>query len=368
MHLKKLILTNFKNYELQEISFSQQLNGFVGKNGMGKTNMLDAIYYLCMCKSQFGIIDRFVKRHEADFFRLEGHFLRKEKKENIIAKVIPRKRKDIERNKVVYKKLSEHVGLLPIVFIAPDDTMIVKEGSEERRRFLDNTLSQLDSQYLEYLILYNRILQQRNASLKKMAAERTYNEALIQVYNAQLLQPARYIHQKRKTFLQNFSPIFQQFYEKISGGTEAVSCTYQSKLNDMDLAELLEEAMEKDRILQRTTVGTHKDDLVFKINGFPLKKFGSQGQLKSFVLALKLAQYELLKQEKEVPPILLLDDIFDKLDENRVQHLIQLLLENDFGQIFITDTHEQRLEEIVQKFSEDYRMFVIEHGAVKNEK
>ena len=362
LYLSQLILNNFKNYEHQEMYFSPQLNGFTGKNGMGKTNMLDAIYYLCMCKSQFGIRDSFVKRHEASFFRLEGHFLRQEKKEKIVAKVIPRKRKEIERNQVVYKKLSEHVGLLPIVFIAPDDTMIVKEGSEERRRFLDNSLSQLDAQYLNCLIFYNKVLRQRNASLKKMAAEKNYDTSLIQAYNTQLLQPAQYIHNKRTAFLQQFSAIFQQLFNKIAGEKESVSCEYQSKLTHANFEVLLEEAFEKDCILQRTTTGIHKDDLNFKINNFSLKKFGSQGQLKSFVLSLKLAQYELLKRHKAVKPILLLDDIFDKLDESRVQQLMQLLLEQDFGQIFITDTHESRLEQIIKKFSDDYRIFVVENG------
>ncbi|MFK7937400.1 MAG: DNA replication/repair protein RecF [Saprospiraceae bacterium] len=362
MHLQQLKLTQFKNYSTQKLDFSARLNAFVGMNGMGKTNLLDAIYYLCMCKSHFGTNDRDVVQHEEEFLRLEGYFLKNEKREKVVAKVIPRKKKEFERNDVAYAKLSEHIGLLPVVFIAPDDTYLAKDGSEARRRFLDNTLSQLDREYLRHLINYNKVLKQRNAALKNFAAERYFDPALLLIYNEQMLAPAAVIHDKRTAWMDTFNPLFQEYYRVISGDREAVGVRYRSQLTETDFNTLLTEAQEKDRILQRSTVGVHKDDLVFTIEGYPLKKFSSQGQLKSFVLALKLAQYELLRRDKAIPPLLLLDDIFDKLDRARVRQLLQLILEKDFGQIFITDTHESRLAEIIEGFGADFKIFKVENG------
>jgi len=333
-------------------------------NGMGKTNLLDAIYYCCMGKSHFGGQDRNVVRHEADFFRLEAHFFKKEKKEKIVAKVIPGKQKIIERNTVPYQRLAEHVGGFPVVIIEPGDTALALEGSGERRRFADNTLSQLDSHYLLQLIAYHKVLKQRNASLKQFSADGRFDASLIAAFANQLIEPAGIIHKKRIEFVEKLHPVFNDYYQIISGQAEAVDCRYESKLTGRDFSKLLQEASEKDRLLQRTTVGIHKDDLIFSLNGFPLKRFASQGQLKSYVLALKLAQYELLKKEKEVLPILLLDDIFDKLDTSRVEHLIGLLFEKDFGQIFITDTHQSRVEEIVENFGSSYKIFKIERGKV----
>jgi DNA replication and repair protein RecF len=346
---------------------SQHLNCFVGQNGMGKTNILDAIYYLCMCKSHFKTSDKHLTKHETDFFRLEGNFVseRKEEKviDKIIAKVQARKRKDFECNLAVYDRLSDHIGRFPVVMIAPDDTLMAMEGSEERRRFLDNTLCQLDNQYLTHLMHYNKVLSQRNKVLKQFAETRTFDDILIQSYDVQLLPSANYIHQKRQEWMKDFEPIFIDYYSQISGERESVKCIYQSKLSDTNFETLLAETREKDRILQRTTTGTHKDDLKFVFNDVPVKQFASQGQLKSYILALKLAQYELLRQEKGIAPILLLDDIFDKLDENRVRHLLELLIQKkEFGQVFITDTHENRVAQIVEKFDMNYEKFVIENG------
>lgn len=366
MHLQQLKLTHFKNYESVTLDCSPRLNAFVGLNGMGKTNLLDAIYYLCMCKSQFSSTDRDVIQHKADFFRIEGLFIKEEKKEKIVAKVIPRKRKDIERNGVIYNRLSEHVGLLPVVFIAPDDTYIALEGSEERRRFVDNTLSQLDKHYLQHLITYNKVLKQRNAALKTFATDRYFDAALLTVYDQQLLEPAQFIHKQRVAWAESFRPIFQDYYQTISKKSETVDCIYKSKLKEHALADLLKENQEKDRILQRTTTGIHKDELSFTINDYPLKRFASQGQLKSFVLALKLAQYEMLRKDKNLRPLMLLDDIFDKLDRQRVKQLLSLILERDFGQIFITDTHESRVAEIVQGMGTDYKLFKIVGAQVFN--
>ncbi len=348
---------------MQSLEFSGALNCFVGMNGMGKTNLLDAIYYCCMGKSHFGGQDRNVVRHDATFFRLEAHFSKKEKKEKIVAKVIPGKQKVLERNDVPYQRLAEHVGGFPVVIIAPGDTALALDGSEERRRFADNTLSQLDRQYLLQLITYNKVLKLRNIALKQFATHKRFDASLLTALTNQLLEPALIIHEKRTEFVKKLRPVFNGFYQIISGEAEIVDCQYDSKLTGQNFSALLRESTEKDRLLQRTTVGVHKDDLIFTINGFPLKRFASQGQLKSYVLALKLAQYELLKKEKKVLPILLLDDIFDKLDSSRVEHLIGLMLKKDFGQIFITDTHQSRVEEIVKNFGLGYKVFKIERGA-----
>jgi DNA replication and repair protein RecF len=343
----------------------------VGQNGMGKTNLLDAIYYMCMCKSHFKTSDKHITKHEASFFRLEANFVSGNTKETlrvdkIIAKVQARKIKEFECNKAVYERLSDHIGRFPVVMIAPDDTLMAMEGSEERRRFLDNTLCQLDNQYLTYLMHYNKVLSQRNKLLKQFAETRTFDKILVQSYDAQLLPSANYIHQKRQEWMVDFEPIFVDYYNQISGEREAVKCIYQSKLSETDFESLLSETLEKDRILQRTTMGVHKDDLKFVFNDVPVKQFASQGQLKSYILALKLAQYELLRQEKEIAPILLLDDIFDKLDESRVQHLLELLIQKkEFGQVFITDTHENRVTEIIEKFEVNFGKFIVRNGEIE---
>lgn len=363
MQIDQLILTNFKNYEKERFSFSPHFNCLVGRNGMGKTNLLDAIYYLCMGKSYFIPNDRHLALHGTEFFRLEGHFLREGKNEKIVAKVMPRKQKELERNTVAYAKLSEHVGLLPVVIIIPDDTLLATEGSEERRRFLDNTISQLDPVYLRHLIQYQKVLRQRNAALKQMADSGRYQESLLEVYDQQLLQPSQYIYQQRSLFVEAFNPILADMYRLISGGAEAAQCRYRSPLDkEADLLELLRQNREKDRILQRTVNGLHRDDLVFHLDGHPLKHFASQGQLKSYILALKLAQYDLIKQNKNQRPLLLLDDIFDKLDQHRVDQLLSLLLEGDYGQIFITDTDEKRVSRMISDRESPFREFLITQG------
>ena len=372
MKIQGLKLTQFKNYDSGQFVFSERLNCFVGKNGMGKTNLLDAIYYLCMCKSHRGVNYRNVVKHSTEFFRLEGYFLNEKKIEKkskckikIVAKVQPGKNKEIEKDDVAYQKLSEHIGMIPVVIIVPDDTLMATEGSEERRRFLDNTLSQLDGDYLKNLITYNKILKQRNSALKKFAETRSFNAELVDIYDQQLIGPAQVIFEKRKEFINSFRPVFKEFYQDISSGQEKIDCIYSSSLKYGDFANQLKESREKDRILTRTTCGIHKDDLVFRIETHLLRKFGSQGQLKSYVLSMKLAQYDFLKKNHISNPILLMDDIFDKLDEGRVQQLIKLILEKNFGQVFITDTHENRVEEIIKNFATDYKKFYIENGELK---
>lgn len=359
MILSELKLTQFKNYQRLRVNFSPQLNCFVGKNGMGKTNLLEAIYYLCMTKSPFSTNDRLLPFHGTDFFRLEGKF---ESGDKIVAKVIPGKQKTLEKNDKAYDRLSDHIGQVPVVMIVPDDTQLVSEGSEERRRFIDNTLSQLDASYLKNLIAYNRVLKQRNAALREMGKGGYFDEALITAYDRQLLDPAAAIFEARSAFVEQLFPLFEKFYKIIADDAESVTGAYISKLSAVSYTDLLSESREKDRILQRTTTGIHKDDLKLLINERPVRKFASQGQLKSFVLSLKLAQYDLLKQQKGKNPLLLLDDIFDKLDRYRVEQLISLLLDQDFGQIFITDTHENRLEKIVEQYATDYRKFTVENG------
>ena len=382
LHLEKIILTNFKNYTSQTVALSEKLNCFVGLNGMGKTNLLDAIYYLCMTKSYFLSLDSDVILRGSDFMRIEGHFVKNNRKEKIVAKVQLRKKKILERNDVVYAALSDHIGFIPVIMFAPDDTLLAKEGSEERRRFMDLCLSQIDNQYLTHLIFYNKIIEQRNAYLKSFEKMRlkdvkiktsqantegvpTQSDSqLLDVYDAQLSPSAQYIFEKRKDFVKNFSPIFNDFYNKISGEKEAVSIQYDSPLLTDNLVNILHDNREKDRILQRTSSGIHRDDLVFSMSDKSLKKFGSQGQLKSFVVSLKLAQHEILRGQENTMPVLLLDDIFDKLDETRIENLLQLIVNQSFGQIFISDTNAPRVQQVVEKLGTDFRIFTVENGII----
>lgn len=366
-YLEKIILTQFKNYSKEELAFSKQLNCFVGNNGMGKTNLLDAIYYLCMTKSHFSGSDSYAIQKGADFLRLEGIFRKDSPEEeeeiiNIVAKVIPKKKKSIEKNAKPYEKLADHIGLLPVVVIAPGDTELVQEGSEERRRFIDNTLSQLDPVYLKHLIQYNKVLRQRNAYLKNAIIERRFDKTLVQTFDEQLLPLAQVIFKKRAAFAKTLTPLLEQIYHEISGGAESISCTYASPLLQDDFENILKNNQEKDRILGRTTAGPHRDDLKFFINQTALKRFASQGQMKSFTIALKLAQFQLLKNGKSIAPILLLDDIFDKLDASRVKQLLSLLLDQHFGQVFLTDTDQNRVENIAEDLKMDYRRFLIQNG------
>ena len=366
MQINKLILNQFRNYEKATLEFSDQINCFTGLNGMGKTNLLDAIYYLCMTKSNFNQSDKHVVQHEKDFFRLEGHFLRKDKKETVAVKAVLGKKKIIERNEIPYKRMAEHIGLFPVVIIKPEDTLIATGSSEERRKFLDNTLSQLDQDYLKHLIVYTKILKQRNASLKDFAKRNFYDEALIESYNEQLVEPAQYIFETRKTFVDHFHPVFLKYYKIISKEQEVVNCKYVSQLLENQLQELLIQNKDKDKYSTRTNAGIHKDDIDFFIRDFELKKFASQGQLKSFILAMKLAQYDFLAEKGSTKPILLLDDIFDKLDTNRVKQLIELVGRENFGQTFISDTGADRLTNILEELGLEFRHFLVDNGTINN--
>jgi len=331
---------------------------------MGKTNLLEAIYYLCMCRSPLGLNDRNLSTHGSDFFRLQGNFVHDERMWEIVAKVQPGKQKQFSRNGMVYSGLSEHIGLIPVVFVSPFDVDLIREGSETRRKFMDNTLSQIDSDYLRQLILYNKVLQQRNALLKRFGENRTFQADLLEIYSQQLIVPAQFIHQARRKLIQRLIPWVEETLRRLSDDREVVSLRYRSQLEDEDFGQLLEGALEKDRILQRTTCGIHRDDIVLTIDDQPVKRFGSQGQTKSLALALKLAQYELIREQSGKFPLLLLDDIFDRLDQERVGALLELISGTSFGQVFITDTQSERLDPLIgQKFG-DYRKFYVRQGQV----
>lgn len=324
---------------------------------MGKTNVLDALHFLCLCKSHTQLNDRHLIRHGASFFRLEGRFDENGKSIKVAATYQTGEKKEITRNGKPFERLIDYIGQYPVVMIAPDDISLVQEGSEDRRRFLDATLSQISPDYLQRLVLYNALVKQRNALLKLFAQHHRFDAALLESLDRQLPAPAMAIFEQRKAFVKDFQPVFSEYYAAISGGKEEVDTIYRSELEAGDYAGCLAEALEKDRILQRSTFGPHRDDLELLMNDRPVKKFASQGQLKSFLLALRLAQYEVLRQHKGIAPLLLLDDIFDKLDVQRVRQLVALLIGRDFGQIFMTDTQRERIEAVVASFPGDYRMF-----------
>ena len=362
--LKKLRLTHFKNYQEQQFDLGAQINGFLGDNGMGKTNALDAIHFLCMGKSKFKLPDRQIMQRDARFFRLDGHFECADQQMLITAKIIPQKLKEITCNQVPYQKLSQHVGLLPMVFIAPDDTLMIKTGSEDRRRFMDHALCQEDLQYTTHLIAYTKLIKQRNALLKQQAhASNEQIIPLIEVYNQQLVKPAQFLYAKRHLFINAILPKVQYYYRVIAEGKEEISLSYQSTLSHTPMDASLAANFSKDRLLQRTTAGPHRDDLDILLDGFPAKKFASQGQLKSVLLALKLAEYDFLASTKQKKPLLILDDIFDKLDEHRVQKLLEHLLGNDFGQIFLSDTHLENLPNMIRQWTDDGNFFKINRGS-----
>lgn len=364
MWLKNLTLLNFKNYNTADLSFSKTVNAFVGNNGAGKTNLLDAIHYLCLCKSYFNPIDSQQIKTGEDLFLVQGDFDRDDKKEKISCGLKRNQKKSFKRNKKEYDKLADHIGLFPVVMISPYDINLIMDGSEERRRFIDNVISQTDSRYLDQLITYNKHLLNRNALLKQVAATRTLDVALLQILDEQLINSGNAIFEKRKQFLLDFIPLFDKHYRFLTNDAEQVSLTYQSQLNEQNFEKLLAQSIEKDRILERTTTGIHKDELQFEIAGMPMKKFGSQGQQKSFLIALKLAQYSYLQKFKNFKPLLLLDDIFDKLDTHRIHKLMEMVSHQDFGQIFITDANKARVEAVFNEIAVEIDLFEVNEGGV----
>ncbi|TXD49040.1 DNA replication/repair protein RecF [Polaribacter sp. IC073] len=357
MYLQKLSLLNFKNLESQSFDFQQKINCFVGDNGVGKTNVLDAIYYLSFAKSYFNSVAIQNIKHGESFFMIEGDYVLNDRNEKIVCSLKKGQKKVLKRNGKNYEKFSDHIGQLPLVIISPADRDLVTEGSDTRRKFIDGVISQQNKNYLKDLLAYNKVLSQRNALLKYFAANRTFDALNLSVYDEQLSEYGSRIYEVRKSFLEGFIPIFNQKYQVISDDKEHVNLLYKSQLHDFSMKDLLQKSLEKDKILQYTSSGIHKDDLSFDIGEYPIKKFGSQGQQKSYLIALKFAQFEFIKQQNKVVPILLLDDIFDKLDEKRVLQIINLVNNDEFGQIFITDTHSERTENIVKQSNKPYQIF-----------
>ncbi|TFF35812.1 DNA replication/repair protein RecF [Mucilaginibacter psychrotolerans] len=364
MYLQQLSFLNFKNYTEAELTLSPGVNAFVGNNGAGKTNLLDAVHYLSLCKSYFNPIDSQQIKQGADFFMVNGVFEKNGNKEVVACGVKRNQKKQFKRNKKDYQRLADHIGLLPLVMVSPYDISIIIEGSEERRKFIDNVISQTDNQYLDELIAYNKFLANRNAMLKQIADTGRYDPELLAVMDEQLTASGTRLFQKRRAFMEAFTPIFNQHYSFISNGAEQVELVYESQLLADSLATLLKKNIERDRILERTTSGIHKDDLQFNIHGMPMKKFGSQGQQKSFLIALKLAQYTFLTQKNGFKPLLLLDDIFDKLDDGRVTKLMQMVSNNDFGQVFITDTSISRVQQVFEAIKVDVKLFKVTEGNI----
>lgn len=359
MFLKELSLTNYKNFENLKFSFETKIVCFVGLNGVGKTNILDSIYHLSYTKSYFNPIPSQNIKHGETFFFISGTYLINDKEENILISLKKGDKKRIKRNNKLYKKFSDHIGKIPLVIISPDDRNLIIEGSETRRKFIDGIISQTDKEYLNSLIDYNKTLKQRNALLKMFFNNTDDIKKTIDIYDSQLSLHSQKIYEKRIKFLDEFIPIFKIRYKELSNNKENVEIIYKSDISEENnLYKLLKSSIEKDLRFQFTTKGIHKDDLNFKLDDFPIKKYGSQGQQKTFLIALKLAQFEYLSK-LESNPILLLDDIFDKLDDTRVQQIINLVNEDKFNQIFISDTNKNRSENIIKKVNKSYKIFEI---------
>lgn len=359
LRLNALHITHYKNISSAEYRFESPIHCFVGNNGKGKTNTLDAIYHLAMGRSYFTSINAHTIHHSEDFMRIEGHFIREENTERIACQLKREASKIFIRNGKKYGKLSDHIGLLPTVMISPADVDLITEGSQTRRSFIDRLIGQADKTYLLQLIQYQKIVQQRNALLKQMGRFAQNAQETLSIYNEQMVQLGTPIHQARIQYLASFEPLFQKRYATISSGNESVGLVYQSQLLEGDFATLLQQATSHDVATQFSTVGIHKDDLAFEIDSYPIKKFGSQGQRKSFLIALKLAQFDMLKKATEITPLLLLDDIFDKLDEQRVAQIINLVHEASFGQLFITDTHPERTAEVIKQTGQPFELHQI---------
>ncbi|MEC5166286.1 DNA replication and repair protein RecF [Flavobacterium sp. PL11] len=357
MHLKNISLFNYKNFAEANFEFDSKINCFVGKNGIGKTNVLDAIYHLSYGKSYFNPLAVQNIKHGEEFFVIDGNFYKNDRTEEIICSIKKGQKKILKRNGKAYDKFSDHVGFIPLVIISPADRDLIVEGSETRRKFLDNVISQLNPNYLQQLIQYQKVISQRNALLKYFSLNQVFDNDTLSIYNEQLTVYGQYIFEKRKEFIEQFIPIFNKHHQAITGSEETVQLVYESNLFEKDLSQLLNESLTKDRVLQYTSVGIHKDDLSFEIDNYAIKKFGSQGQQKSYLIALKLAQFEFLKKQSGVKPILLFDDVFDKLDENRVAKIIEMVNNETFGQLFITDTHPKRTEIILKSTHQSYKIF-----------
>lgn len=352
--LEKIVISDFRNIRLQELEFSPNVNCISGNNGEGKTNLLDAIYYLSMTKSAFATSDKFNFRHGTDEFSIAGSYrMETGLLSRFSLKMSSKGEKKIRRDDKPYGRASEHIGVLPVVMVSPSDVSMVSESGEERRRFVNAVLSQMDREYMSAMQQYNRLLLQRNRMLKEQRTDRM----LLEVIDMKMSSVADSIYRKRKTFVEELKPIVQDYYNALSGGNEKVDIEYDTELDKASLELLLEAAYEKDCIMKHTTSGIHRDDFIFTMNGSPIRRFGSQGQQKSFLVSLKFAQYEIMKRNYGFAPILLLDDVFDKLDMGRIANLLQMVASKDFGQIFITDSNKVRMAGIVDGLTKDRAYF-----------
>lgn len=363
MILERISIFNYKNIEQADLTFSPKLNCFIGNNGMGKTNLLDAIYYLSFCKSHNNLVDSQNIMHDADFAMIQGYYLMdNNQQEEFLGSLRKRQKKQFKCNKKEYEKLSDHIGVLPLVMMAPSDTELISGGSDERRRFIDVVLSQFDKEYLHALIRYNKALTQRNALLK---LDMQTDEALYELWEDQLVNEGQIIHDKRKLFVDQFIPTFQHYYNFICQSNERVELRYESQLSENSFRDLLVQKRHRDKIVGYSTVGIHKDDLDMRMDDHSIKKVGSQGQNKTYVVAMKLAQFDFLRKAGSNTPILLLDDIFDKLDSTRVEQIVKLVSDENFGQIFITDTNRDHLDEILKGLNRDYLLYQVAGGIVE---
>ena len=359
MQLKTLSILNYKNIAEAELEFSSKINCFIGDNGMGKTNLLDAIYFLSFCKSHSNSIDSQNIFHDADFFMIQGHYDLQGVPGEVYCGMKRKQKKPFKRSKKEYERLSDHIGLFPLVMVSPDDAMLISEGSEERRKFVDGVISQYNRNYLQHLLNYNNALRQRNALLK---LEEQVDASLFDIWEEQMATYGNLIFAEREKFISEFVPIFQDIYHRISGGHEAISLSYSSQHSHRDIAESMKQTRERDRMLGYSTQGIHKDELEMLLDAYPIKRVGSQGQNKTYLISLKLAQFYFLKRAHNFSPILLLDDIFDKLDSKRVTEIIHMVAGETFGQIFITDTNREHLDMILAQLEQPASIFMVDNG------
>lgn len=366
MHLEKLSLVNFKNYKQASVDLSPTINCFIGHNGAGKTNLLDAVYYLSMCRSYLNPIDSQNIHFDESFFVIQGLWKKEDKEDQLYCAVKKGAKKVVKKNKVVYEKLADHIGQFPVVMISPYDRNLILEGSEVRRKWMDGIIAQFNRAYLEDLIRYNKVLEQRNALLKNSASYGFFDPESIAVWNEQLVNYGEKIFKVRADFLEEFIPVFKKYHHWLTDSNEEVDLSYKSQIFDNDFSTLLKNAEQTDFRKQYSTVGVHKDDFVFLIKGHPIKKFGSQGQQKSYLIALRLAQFELLDKLLGIRPLLLLDDIFDKLDNERVARLMKMVDAQDFGQVLITDTDWERIQRIFEINAIPYKGFQVQKNEVED--
>ena len=363
MVIRELNIINFKNIAEATLTFSPGFNCFVGNNGVGKTNILDALYHLSMCKSYFNLPDLQNIRHGEPFFVVQGKYEREGEELDVYCGVKRGQKKVFKKNQKAYDKLSEHIGLLPLVMVSPEDVVLIDGGSEERRKLIDGIISQCDRGYLHQLICYNKALSQRN-SLLKSSVGKVLDVEMLSIWDEQLAECGEVIMQKRAGFLAEFAEVFQSYYELLSLGRETVTLSYKVSVKEGDMLSALRASLERDRIMTYTTTGAHRDDILLNIGDYPVKKIGSQGQKKTFLIALKLAQYAWLHRMSGVKPLLLLDDIFDKLDADRVNQIVAIVRGDMFGQVFITDTNREHIDDILKLQHTEYKLFKVEQGEI----